>query len=200
MHSILLLQHLSNSSCLLAAVLKRHLACTTICHRATMSFSSPRPARLTPPLLLALLLAGQSLLASCLSQQPILVILSLDGFRYDYLSRANMTHFDQLRRRWTFVPHVRPVFPSKTYPNHISIATGLYSESHGVIGALHRPRHRPGDRRQRDRVLELQRCRSAPLGRCGCLDGGGGGGGGGGGECRLLRRVDRERSATGSWL
>ncbi|XP_043220521.1 bis(5'-adenosyl)-triphosphatase ENPP4-like [Amphibalanus amphitrite] len=89
--------------------------------------------------LLLLLLAGCSLRAGGLSQQPILLVLSLDGFRYDYLSRANLTHFDQLRTQWTFVPHVQPVFPSKTYPNHISIATGLYSESHGVIGPFVEP-------------------------------------------------------------
>ena len=86
------------------------------------------------PAWLPLLLISQLQLTAGLSQQPILLILSMDGLRYDYLSRANLTHFEQLRRRWTFVPHVQPVFPSKTFPNHISMATGLYSESHGVIG------------------------------------------------------------------
>ncbi|CAL8123973.1 unnamed protein product [Orchesella dallaii] len=31
------------------------------------------------------------------------------------------------------VPHMDPVFPTKTFPNHHSIATGLYPESHGIV-------------------------------------------------------------------
>lgn len=29
---------------------------------------------------------------------------------------------------------MRPIFPSKTFPNHYTLVTGLYAESHGLVG------------------------------------------------------------------
>ncbi|WP_417655743.1 ectonucleotide pyrophosphatase/phosphodiesterase [Pseudidiomarina aestuarii] len=62
---------------------------------------------------------------------PVIVI-SLDGFRHDYIAKFNPPHISQLAERGT-VAHLEPVYPSKTFPNHISLATGLYPSRHGII-------------------------------------------------------------------
>ncbi|CAG6016118.1 unnamed protein product [Menidia menidia] len=65
-----------------------------------------------------------------------LIILSVDGFRASYVKRGNtvIPNIDKLRTCGTHAPYMRPVYPSKTFPNLYSLATGLYPESHGIIG------------------------------------------------------------------
>lgn len=64
---------------------------------------------------------------------PKLLLISIDGLRYDFVQHEGLSTLQKFMR-WTFVPHVEPVFPSKTIPNHMSMVTGLYTESHGVLG------------------------------------------------------------------
>ena len=62
-----------------------------------------------------------------------LLIISLDGFRNSYL-QFNMTpHIQKIFDCGTQAKFMMPVFPSKTFPNHYSIATGLYPVSHGIV-------------------------------------------------------------------
>lgn len=63
----------------------------------------------------------------------VLVLISLDGFRADFLERFRAPNLARLARRGVRVRAMRPVFPSKTFPNHWSIVTGLYPESHGIV-------------------------------------------------------------------
>lgn len=65
--------------------------------------------------------------------QPYLIILSLDGFRWDYCDYAETPTFDSLSRVGTKAQSVVPCFPTKTFPNHYSIATGLRPENHGLV-------------------------------------------------------------------
>ena len=65
--------------------------------------------------------------------QPTVILVSLDGFRYDYLNRYRPANLNSLaasgvRARWMI-----PSFPSKTFPNHYTIATGLYPQDHGIV-------------------------------------------------------------------
>lgn len=62
------------------------------------------------------------------------LLISFDGFRYDYLSKAATPHFDSLAAGGVQAKGLIPVFPSKTFPNHYSIATGLYPEHTGLVG------------------------------------------------------------------
>ena len=55
------------------------------------------------------------------------------GFRYDYLDKANTPNFDKLVNTGVSAKALIPVFTSKTFPNHYSIATGMYAENHGLI-------------------------------------------------------------------
>ncbi len=59
------------------------------------------------------------------------IILSTDGFRWDYTLDAYTPTFDSLRRVGTYA-RTYPVFPSNTFPNHYSMATGLHPNNHGV--------------------------------------------------------------------
>src|SRR5690606_41423691 len=64
--------------------------------------------------------------------KPYVVVVSFDGFRYDYLDRYDVPNFDRLAGRGVRADAMIPVFPSKTFPNHYSIATGMYAEKHGL--------------------------------------------------------------------
>uniref|UniRef100_UPI00398E8D02 venom phosphodiesterase 2-like isoform X2 n=1 Tax=Pristiophorus japonicus TaxID=55135 RepID=UPI00398E8D02 len=68
--------------------------------------------------------------------RPPIILISFDGFRADYLQKwkSYMPVIDKLRTCGVRTPYMIPVYPTKTFPNHYSIITGLYPESHGVIG------------------------------------------------------------------
>ena len=68
-----------------------------------------------------------------ISEHPVIIVVSFDGFRYDYLKRINATSFDELASAGVTVPYLRNQFITKTFPNHHSIATGLHVESHGIV-------------------------------------------------------------------
>ncbi|NXX43619.1 ENPP1 phosphodiesterase, partial [Tricholaema leucomelas] len=64
-----------------------------------------------------------------------LLLFSLDGFRAEYLQTWGglLPVISKLQKCGTHTSSMRPVYPSKTFPNHYSIVTGLYPESHGII-------------------------------------------------------------------
>ncbi|MFI3332386.1 MAG: ectonucleotide pyrophosphatase/phosphodiesterase [Rikenellaceae bacterium] len=59
------------------------------------------------------------------------VILSMDGFRWDYTLDAHTPTLDSLRRVGSY-SQMMPIFPSNTFPSHYAMATGLYPNHHGV--------------------------------------------------------------------
>jgi alkaline phosphatase D len=62
------------------------------------------------------------------------VLVSLDGFRWDYAKRDNATHLLALGRKGVWAPEgMIPSYPSVTFPNHFTIVTGLYPEHHGLV-------------------------------------------------------------------
>jgi predicted AlkP superfamily pyrophosphatase or phosphodiesterase len=62
-----------------------------------------------------------------------LVLISIDGFGADYINRPHAAQLRTLAQRGVRAKWMTPVFPSKTYPNHYTIATGLWPEHHGVV-------------------------------------------------------------------
>jgi predicted AlkP superfamily pyrophosphatase or phosphodiesterase len=63
-----------------------------------------------------------------------LVLVSLDGFRWDYAKRDGATHLLALGRKGVWAPEgMLPSYPSLTFPNHFTIVTGLYPEHHGLV-------------------------------------------------------------------
>jgi predicted AlkP superfamily pyrophosphatase or phosphodiesterase len=66
------------------------------------------------------------------AQRPIVVLVSLDGFRYDYLDRYPSPNLHRIIAAGVRAPLVA-AFPTKTFPNHYTIVTGLYPEHHGIV-------------------------------------------------------------------
>lgn len=63
-----------------------------------------------------------------------IVLVSLDGFRWDYLDRPEATGLRAIAASGVRARQMEPVFPTKTFPNHYSIVTGLWAEHHGIVG------------------------------------------------------------------
>ena len=71
---------------------------------------------------------------NALTEHPILIVVSHDGFRYNYFEKNITPNLSRLRSEGTHSDYMTSVFPTKTFPNHFSMATGLYPEVHGVVG------------------------------------------------------------------
>jgi predicted AlkP superfamily pyrophosphatase or phosphodiesterase len=91
-------------------------------------------------LTLALLLVGGVACATApptttpsAAQRPIVILVSLDGWRHDYLARAQAPTLRALAAQGVRSEGLIPAFPSKTFPNHYTIVTGLYPENHGIV-------------------------------------------------------------------
>jgi predicted AlkP superfamily pyrophosphatase or phosphodiesterase len=65
--------------------------------------------------------------------KPTVILISLDGFRYDYLEKYNPPELKRLAENGVRAKWMIPSFPTKTFPNHYTVATGLYPENHGII-------------------------------------------------------------------
>jgi len=61
------------------------------------------------------------------------LLISVDGFRWDYFQKAETPNLDKLIAEGVKAESLKPVFPSKTFPNHYTIVTGLYPEHHGIV-------------------------------------------------------------------
>ncbi len=75
----------------------------------------------------------QSLLVFSQEKDPIVILISLDGFRYDYVERFRPENISKFISEGTRAQSMVPSFPSKTFPNHYTIATGMRPERHGIV-------------------------------------------------------------------
>ncbi|KAK1492235.1 type I phosphodiesterase/nucleotide pyrophosphatase [Colletotrichum tamarilloi] len=65
---------------------------------------------------------------------PTTIIISLDGFRADFLQRGITPRLNAFVKEGVSPKYMLPAFPSVTFPNHYTLATGLHPESHGIVG------------------------------------------------------------------
>ncbi len=100
------------------------------------------------------LLAGLALMSACSSLLPAaapsadsatattlkvtpanqpLILISIDGFRPDYLQRGVSPVLNQLAQQGASAVVMRPSFPSVTFPNHYTLVTGLRPDQHGIV-------------------------------------------------------------------
>lgn len=93
-------------------------------------------------LVLLIIIAIPLFLISCKAQsgksgipeeKKYVLIVSMDGFRYDYPQRFDTPNLDYIAETGVFSDSLVPVFPSSTFPNHYSMATGLYPDNHGIV-------------------------------------------------------------------
>lgn len=67
------------------------------------------------------------------AEQQSVVLFSLDGFRWDYMEKHNAVNMKAIASKGVRVTKMWPVYPSKTFPNHLSIVTGLLPVNHGIV-------------------------------------------------------------------
>jgi predicted AlkP superfamily pyrophosphatase or phosphodiesterase len=65
--------------------------------------------------------------------KPTVILISLDGFRYDYFEKFQPPTLNRLAKEGVRAKWMTPSFPTKTFPNHYTVATGLYPEHHGIV-------------------------------------------------------------------
>ncbi|KAJ1844148.1 hypothetical protein LPJ73_005258, partial [Coemansia sp. RSA 2703] len=65
--------------------------------------------------------------------RPTVILVSIDGFRADYLDRGISPSLVHLGKQGLRADYMVPSFPSSTFPNHYTIATGLYPGTHGIV-------------------------------------------------------------------
>jgi predicted AlkP superfamily pyrophosphatase or phosphodiesterase len=66
-------------------------------------------------------------------EKPYVVMVSLDGFRHDYVQRYQPPFLSKLIKEGTSAKSMIPIYPSKTFPNHYSIITGMHADKHGIL-------------------------------------------------------------------
>ncbi len=67
------------------------------------------------------------------AEKPLVILVSIDGGRWDYPELHDATFLQELSADGLRVERLRPCYPSKTFPNHYSLVTGLRPESHGIV-------------------------------------------------------------------
>ena len=91
-------------------------------------------------IVLAALVATSPVLAQSASNaaehrnKPYVVLISFDGMKPEYLQRIDLPNFRRVMERGVRSVGMIPTYPSKTFPNHYTIATGMRAESHGIVG------------------------------------------------------------------
>jgi predicted AlkP superfamily pyrophosphatase or phosphodiesterase len=67
-------------------------------------------------------------------KKPYVILISADGFRYDYAEKYHAVHLQALSNSGVKAPFMYPSYPSVTFPNHYTIVTGLYPSHEGLVG------------------------------------------------------------------
>lgn len=66
-------------------------------------------------------------------KKPYVIMISVDGLRYDLAGRYDAKFLKKKRSEGVEAASMKPAFPSMTFPNHYSLATGLYPSHHGIV-------------------------------------------------------------------
>lgn len=65
--------------------------------------------------------------------KPYVILISADGFRYDYAEKYHAAHLLALADSGVKAPYMLPSYPSVTFPNHYTITSGLFPSHHGLV-------------------------------------------------------------------
>ncbi|VAV94876.1 Alkaline phosphodiesterase I / Nucleotide pyrophosphatase [hydrothermal vent metagenome] len=79
------------------------------------------------------------------NRETVTILISIDGFRPDYLERGITPVLSALATDGIHGP-MRPSFPTKTFPNHWTLVTGKHPDNHGVVGNTMEDIARPGEK------------------------------------------------------
>ncbi len=67
------------------------------------------------------------------AEAPIVVVISMDGLRWDYPDHEPLPAFTRIKKQGARAQRLTPVFPSTTFPGHVSMATGTTPDIHGIV-------------------------------------------------------------------
>lgn len=113
-------------------VLVRAIVALVLLHSGLVPFHQASGQALNPALPLTHVDHGPNSAAA--QARHYVVLVSLDGFRWDYALRDKASHLLALGRQGVWAPEgMLPSYPSLTFPNHFTIVTGLYPEHHGLV-------------------------------------------------------------------
>ncbi|MFL2701843.1 MAG: alkaline phosphatase family protein [Gammaproteobacteria bacterium] len=75
------------------------------------------------------------LLFSCFifSEDNIVLVISMDGLRHDYPDKSAAGGFSLISSKGVKAKSLIPVYQSTTFPTHVSMATGVYPNTHGIM-------------------------------------------------------------------
>ncbi|WP_439567437.1 alkaline phosphatase family protein [Sphingopyxis sp.] len=79
------------------------------------------------------------------ARAPATILISIDGFRADYLDRGITPNLSRLAANGAR-GKLRPSFPTKTFPNHYAMVTGKRPDNHGIVGNNMIDPRRPGEK------------------------------------------------------
>ena len=108
-------------------------------HPSLTPITIPPVTDRVPPLVAILLIALSSIVVAVQRGRPFsdlkptVILVSFDGFRWDYPTKAPTPTLRRLMLRGVHARNLVPSFPSKTFPNHYTIVTGLYPGHHGIV-------------------------------------------------------------------
>ncbi|ALC10367.1 nucleotide pyrophosphatase/phosphodiesterase family protein [Sphingopyxis sp. 113P3] len=106
-------------------------------------------SRIASLILALLILAAEPLPAEEGGERPpVTILISIDGFRADYLHRGLTPNLSRLAAEGAH-GRLRPSFPTKTFPNHYAIVTGKRPDTNGIVG------NRMIDPRRPDQIFSL---------------------------------------------
>jgi len=85
------------------------------------------------PIIILLFFNQATLCAQHQGLKPLTILVSIDGFKPEYLNRGHSKTLSQLAEKGILAKGLQPTFPSITFPNHYSIVTGLHADHHGIV-------------------------------------------------------------------
>ncbi len=88
---------------------------------------------------------GEAPLPTAQNRDPVTILISIDGFRPDYLNRGITPNLSALAASGIYAD-MRSSFPTKTFPNHWTLVTGKRPDNHGIVGNSMEDVARPGEK------------------------------------------------------
>ena len=98
-----------------------------------MRYLACRPKIAVLLLVIGVLVSGAFAQRRIRDLKPTVILISLDGFRSDYVDKYGPPTLKSLARTGVRAKWMIPSFPTKTFPNHYTLVTGLYPEHHGIV-------------------------------------------------------------------
>ena len=67
------------------------------------------------------------------TKEPTVIVISMDGIRHDLWKTHQVDSFEYIEKQGIRADHLIPVYQSTTYPGHVSLATGVHPDKHGIL-------------------------------------------------------------------